>query len=995
MRIKKGRIEQIIYKFLLIFIIVVDVTILIFLYLSLFSKTGTVKASELIDCINCNTCESDGFPISSNGGNACGNCHARGDACSLDECCADFGECCGSSCSCTPDSCSVSCDHPNASGYRRHAEIQNDFVRDCSDPCNPNEYYCSCTNYTNSAPSCSISLPLTITYDAQSYILGSITNHQSSYHQATLHISDNDESDKHKIVSVNISSNCLQVKNLNNSSLVNSIINPNNRSYKFKIRPLGALDGVTPNLTNDNKCHVTLTIHIKDLVGDSGDSSDYTSCSASTTVIYPPPRLTQIKIIDNNPQSFYGNNDYNDGKYHNTKQDNQFILIGSTTEDPYTATINLINAGTATQHLAPIENRFSNYSYKMSDHNYFTIQTTITDLNGNNTLKDSVFNIDLYKNTGVHMMLPLVLDADALYGIDNDGHVHNVSNNANWQACLTQNYNVCVLRDNKQYLDANTIQLTWHVYIKKNTPLQGARYWLYIKNVRDVEGVPLYKNQTNTILHNAIVSLLDSNINVLDKDNNKWSTSNGGNEFLYLDSQPPIIQSANITQSGTDKVKLTVVVKDNNHVDSGFTPSLPNVPIARTYVFAENSRSGKAPGVSNRFLLASDASNKPIEGQDFGNGSNIYAWHCNQDSATQRTCSLNIGGLRGGDHIIYGFCVFDKAGNVNCYDSDQASPLPPLTIGDPWIKTSLGHVYSKGGFGNLPNYSVIQNVSEDPVDFHNLVNPFVATQYASLSTFFVGALETQSNYIRWGYNNNWQVSGFYNLDINFNHSNWSTFLEKVLFDKCDILNNCHVFAVNNKDGLLSALHNTNYAYKIIQVNQNISLDTDLNGDSIVKFVNNNVIILKNNKQLVLYNLEKQHGLSSLTDSLLVIAEDSARVIIDDKPNSGYDNLTDIIQAGFVILDNSRFISLQGVTSNNRDAYKDSNGKFDRSIIHGFLYSQTTPILERDLVLADNKKYPADWFIYDYSIISNLQELLGRRKMQVYNCANIDAPACKQ
>ena len=908
-------------------------------------------------------------------------------------CCVGPGDDCGSSCSCTPDPCSVNCPHPNASGYRRNGHTQTDFVRDCSDPCNPNTYTCSCTNYTNSTPSCSISIPSSITYNAHSYLngAGQIISQKSTPITATLHISDNDERDRHQIVNVSITSNCLEAAKTDGGNLVNTVITPSNRNYQFHIRPLGALDGITPTLSNNNKCNVTLSIRIKDLVGDSGDSSAYRTCSASTTVVYPEPRLLGMQLIDNNPNSIVGQ----DSKEQNNNSVLQFSLVGSTAQDPNTATILLDNAGTPTQTLKPVDQRFTARVYKMSDKAYFSVITRISDNNGNKNIDLTNLRFDL-RDSSNNFRIPLqtlgnfMWDSDTkqflsiyTYGVNSDGSVNRLTN-SEWTQCLNGTYYACV-RGQGYIVDDNTLKIKWDIYPKYNVNanIQGKRYYFYVQKIPDAERVNILKGSTPTVLNNTYLHLLDSNLNVKDKNNNTWSAKN----YLYLDVTPPQLESITFEKLGTDSLRMKIVVNDSNHYDSGYHPSLPNLPIARTYVFAENPRSGQVPGVRNRFLKA--VNGQEIKGQDFGASQNTYGWHLDtsfNNTDNRKSFYLDIKGLLGGDKVQYGFCLYDKAGNANCINSDDSTAFE---IGRNWLKTSLGSVYSYGGFAGLPNYHNITNVLEEPTAFKNIVSPFNSTDYASLSTFLVTAKTTASNNIVWGYNNgNYNDKAFYFLNTTFEQEKWEDFIKGVISQHCKELNSCREFAnINNATSLENILHD-DAQYKVAYVNADITLPDP------VDYKNENIIVLLNGAKLTLYNVYKQGGLNDISNSLLIIATQGSSVIIDDNPNNGYDNKTDVVQAGFLILGNSHFKVLQGLSTGNRDAYKDSNGNFDRLIVHGLLYSQTVPILERDLVFSDNDKYPSEWFIYDTNLLNNLLPVLGRHKIQTFKCGVIDHPLCR-
>ena len=858
------------------------------------------------------------------------------------------------------------------------------YDSDCNAGCrclaDPNGNYCYCpTNTptptpTNHAPTCSIDFPTdggsaTIEYNALTYMDQNGSNIEQTAEERQGHITTHDsDGDTVTITGTSLDKNCLQL---------------NRSGQDFSLRPLGFIDDVAPEVSG-NVCAVHMVVNISD-----GKAS--ASCSKDLTVTYPPPRLNLVNLYDKNNDSAVGF----DSDEANSITTSQFTIIGSTAKDPHSAVIELNNPGTITQTLKPVDQRFSGRVYRLSDRAYFQVALDIVDANGNNNLDLNDFRFSLHKTAGGVFDLPLLVQGSGsfdvashrfltinTYGVRQNGTVQTFSN-ADWTQCLQGTFVACV-RGAGYKKDNNTNRIVWDVYPKYNSNinLQGARYWLYVEDIKDLETIDLLKGGTSSVLHNTSLSLTDSNLNVKDRDNNDWTY----HEFLYLDTTPPLIENVHVTEVDADTIRINVTVNDTNHIDSAYVPSLPSIPLSRTYVFAENERVGHVDGVSNRFLR--DNNNHEIKGQDFGASHNTYGWtEVHSYSSTRKEYSLTVNGVLGGDNIIYGFCAYDKAGNATCINADDSGNVP-INVGRNWLKTSLGHVYSMGGFSNLPDYGIIANTSEDPTAFANFVSPFNATDYASFSNFASVFYNNSSSHIYWGYNGHYNQPAFYIGGVSMSATNWADYLLDLIHKRCQTNNECVIYNDVSSSNTLQQILQNNIAYKVIYIAGNITLP-----DS-VTYTGKNIIIVRNSDRLTLFNVYKQGGLSNITNNLLVISRDNAQVIIDDNPNAGYDSITDVVQAGFLALGNSSFKVVQGLSTGNRDAYKDSNNRYDRLVLQGLVYSQTLPVLERDLVMEDNETYPSEWFIYDPTILDNYLDILGRRKIQTFNCAIVNYPLCE-
>ena len=882
---------------------------------------------------------------------------------------------------------------------------------------------CVCVSHPiNHPPTCTISFPTdglgTVLYDAKEYynINGSAVVKQPTTRTGKINTTDPD-GDTVTVQSLTVDRNCAQLS-LNGTN--------------FALTPQGHATGVSPvDLTSPTKCTVTLTATVT-------DNKDTATCQKQVDIIYPPTYLIRMYIRDLNKYSSlnYENNTANN---YNTKYyPSNFKYTGSTAQDIANYQIQLNNANKPTRTLKDPAHRFKILTYTKSDAAPFEVRLMFYDTNGpiDMNLPYSSRKIWLREISGAGSsnLLPLITIPSYsyvsysggvkrriyiiyTYGVKRDSTIKQY-NEPGWTSCMQDSQVATCINGIITYIKNSSLGyptyavISYRIYPKSNglnsTP--NIRLEPYFKQTKDLEGTTWLKYKTTEALNQTFVSFKDPNVKTYAADGKTWTIA----PYLYIDSTPPEVTKTTITRIDANTINLQVTIKDYQpaYIPRNYWPGFIPNPIFRTYVFATNPDANKnISGVENRFLT--NISNKQLKAQDTSTN-NLYGWNCTTKNTTtgpEKTCNLKIKGLLGQDTLTYGFCVADNAGNARCCDSDNLTAGcslvtgGQLTYGTSWFKTSGGIVYSNGGFSGLPSYSLISGVKEDP--FTNYINPFNATQHASLSTFYIFSKASTSGILR-GYNGHWNSTVISNT--NFANTNWSDYLYNIAKAKCAEMDNCQEITVPSAN-LATALSSTSTQYKLITVNagQNITLPEK------VKVVGKNLVFIKNST-IKLYEIYKQNGINDLNNAVIFIATGNTHIIIDDNKNkdsstdgpngsgvlgSASTKNMDIVQAGFIILDNSTFKDIQGVADGTRDNYKDSNGDFDRLVIQGFLYSQNLPTLERDLGIErgsghiSNEHYPAEWFINDSNLLNLFSDFFGRRKIQTLNCKVVNHPICNQ
>ena len=647
-----------------------------------------------------------------------------------------------------------------------------------------------------------------------------------------------------------------------------------------------------------------------------------------------PPSLNGLTISDENQTSIIPDDGRNAS---DLLESAPFTYVGGIFDDPYK--YSPPGPSSITSYDPNILFAGVPYTYQYSDHNPLQFNFIIKENTGAANITS--YDFQLVDISDSNYAIPLVFNSPYVGVLDPvAGSTQNYSSLSD---CMSDLSTVTCVHKVNENIDSSDNTLL-HVNIL-----------VYLKNgIRNTE----YK--LTSYLANASGASTQADV---DLTTFGWPSSN-----LIVDTVAPLVSMEAYSLPG-DQMRIVITVTDSNLATSP-------IPLFRSYAIAFNSVSG------NRFL--STLNNITVNGTDFENSpfgsSNGYTVTSLGGGTYQ--FAIKLQGLLAGDNVYYGVCVYDRAGNISCRTDN------PKQIGWNWLKTSLGNVYSHGtsagGFVGFPDYREISGILESPVD--SIVSPFNASS-ATISNFVVSSRDPSLSFLQWGYNGYYNVNefGIDNQIIN-NTTNWYNFLHRLADNRCSSLSSCYSVTINNIDPLTlrNASEVLNYPLKLITIDGsstgglNIAIDTIRCRGGVVIFLKNVNLTVKDLRKVVA-NVNDIYN-----NVCLFVADSNSSITIDDDPNEslvGNDNL-DVVEAGFIMTGNS----LLRVKQTPYSSYVDGNGNYDRLIIHGFVYTEdTAPVFERDLGPTDNQTYPAEWIIYDGTILKLLNPLLGTQKIKTFNC----------
>ncbi len=805
---------------------------------------------------------------------------------------------------------------------------------------------------------------------------------------------------------------------------------------------------VEAQLDPNNICHVDITSEVKS-VGPVEDEF-LQQCNHSLSVYYPPTFALTVQLVDRNKESV----EQLDGrKAYKLVQDTIVDWVGGIGDDPLQFLKSPDVDTLAQKGICDLLANDRNYEYRVGDANPFWLKVTLWDENG-----PGDFNIDhqdfyLVNNTsgqeypvnrGTGDTQNQVL---GLYDVGlasshrapaTDGYrTYTVSGSLaeTLRTCIQQGNILCTMRFKVEDVPGSVVRQILQS-LHNGDPAYKA-----------VDGLP------NRILQNPPVakkvylriyqrSLPDGKyfirVRTKDREGAKY-TEDFHNVSFLVDNTLPQLQ-VGLSPYDADVLQFNVSVSDNNKLPTDKGPAF-----FAAYVFVQ-----KRDGTRYFLNIVDPNTMRPtsykVDGTIFGktvvqNGQlkNVapYLRVSSQDGGHTQNIKIYVAGpsgfeLGGGDKIFYGVCAYDVAGNIKCTQDDLCSPPPPEPpggIGNNWIKTSLNNVYSKGGFDGLPDYHQLLSIREYPVAgnnnkvkdlFENYLAPFTSSR-ATLGNFSMVLNTNGFGDIVWGYEGNFFDSvkprfGLVKRQIDVDSRRYS-YMASLAKQRCGVLDSCKIITIDGAQAqdrglgaFMDAVEAQSSTYKVIYVNKaNISLG------GVLKCKNANLIFVENSNitikgQVVKSRVANNNTLSPFADytegCLFVLAEGSGNtIVLDDDPkqsatvmgekwqkSSADTTDTDFMQLGIIA-----FGSQEGqvrVKQTPREQYK-YNGTYDALIVHGFIYSKGTPVFERDLVFADNTRFPSEWIIFDPSLMQLYEPLLGKYKVQTIKCGVNNHPWCNK
>lgn len=457
-----------------------------------------------------------------------------------------------------------------------------------------------------------------------------------------------------------------------------------------------------------------------------------------------------------------------------------------------------------------------------------------------------------------------------------------------------------------------------------------------------------------------------------DWNGSAWDCHGAGKARIKVDYDGPV-GSTFLTEVGSDKYEFNYDEKNMSDPGSGLDGYYGRV--------AEHLPTGELDWA----YLKVKSNDDPVYAYDnFINGRDYRS--------SYDTSDVLIGLVGGGDTVRAALYVYDNAGNSTFLLDSACLSGNCSAVDVGWMKTSLGDVFSQGGYQiQLANTDADSTLEED------LLDTFFDIQGSTLSTFILkkssGEFPTGGYIVgtqkQQGYYQNYNNEVFYS-DISYNDNNNSLLSPNNAAPQSNWFDRLNTMIFQNKERLGDEAQETDISnlvneipgaeFKIMTVNSNVELENE------VSFKQKNIILVDGGTLTI-------HRLTADTedDICLVIVGNNGQVIIDDHNEVGtLSDTIDYVEAGFIVDDGGSF-----VVSEQPDPGTDLR---DRLIIKGFVFSATSnsvaPTFERDLVFEDNEDYPAEWIVYDARFVRDFKALMGDYRYGQYECGLVEAPECE-
>ena len=398
-------------------------------------------------------------------------------------------------------------------------------------------------------------------------------------------------------------------------------------------------------------------------------------------------------------------------------------------------------------------------------------------------------------------------------------------------------------------------------------------------------------------------------------------------------------------------------------------------------------------GVTNRYMYRQETldgeplgerewAKKSSDGTDFDGKNDSLATGAGQ-------ITMNGTGLLAGEEIVTGACVYDRAGNMGCGKSGA-----DYIFLAPWVKTSLGDVYSNKTATDPQAFEEsLPDANDLTANSSRLYAPFV-DQSDTMATGFLmtgttafgisgGRLSGGTNYPL-GFNGNYRTTAVnvFNLLGNVTKLPGLEFerLQAASQKNCEQMNN----TVPNTCVHSTTLSDVSLAmpFKLITAGtQTVTTNlTCVNGNVI--FVNGTLTISAN-------------VLKAPKSACMFVINAGSTLEITDTPSDGRDYVAGVGYPKVDMFEGAVVSSATGVFKVNKGVRGATSKSTDRLEIHGFIFSaDTLPTFKRVLAPVDNRRFPSEWIVYDASMLDVLRPILGTEKTVDLTCGTSNHVLCK-
>ncbi len=444
-----------------------------------------------------------------------------------------------------------------------------------------------------------------------------------------------------------------------------------------------------------------------------------------------------------------------------------------------------------------------------------------------------------------------------------------------------------------------------------------------------------------------------------------------------------------------------------------WTPSASQLDtITATATVTDNVGGSGVSGISNRFIARqATLDGEPIEGRlwakKLSDSTDLDGSQDHDPTFSGGVTTIKGKGLIPEETIIAGLCAYDNAGNMAC--SKNVNDYVFLSS---WIKTSFGDIYSSKSAAppfsqTIPSNTTINAIlnTDNTAKQDAIKSPYTAIYSPFNEQIFTagtGALLTGSTSgagLTGGYIPNGSTTslplGFQNFyrdggtTTKYNGYGVSALTQGNEFERtratailnCDLMNESNQGTCQTSGSIID-MSSSGTKYKILS-SGTTTIDSTICSNVNVIFVSGTVTVKGN-----VTKANPESGcLFVLSNNASLIIEDipsNQRTAAPDGKGSPY---TDRFQAA-VVASSGAQISIK------KAATKAANNSIDRLEITGWIYAaDKTPNFLRSLAPVDNRRYPAEWIIYDATLLDTFRKLLGIEKTVDVICGTSSHVLC--
>jgi hypothetical protein len=458
--------------------------------------------------------------------------------------------------------------------------------------------------------------------------------------------------------------------------------------------------------------------------------------------------------------------------------------------------------------------------------------------------------------------------------------------------------------------------------------------------------------------------------------------ANAQEAHIVFDPMPPTISLSLTNPAGTNVMEADVMLSESS-IGSGIAGKAIRFMVKEDYANPED-----VSGTLS-FLNTSDG------GSGLWNG---LADFVPAASSGNQSADFTGYGLTSESGIAAGICAYDRAGNMCCAKTvaagvTSACPTSGTSgiygYGTSWLQTSLASVYSNNSESGaafamtVPEKSMA--LSALPVGFTqsgSAVSNMVITagsdvginggKDAGSGTYTpLGFALGSSNYYRKSDSN----SAFNVTTVNDStRDTWYSILYAQSTKFCETAGSC-IVSSNLSDTAVDA------PYKIIRLNSAAQYTENIvcKGANVI-FITGKVTV----------SVAGQVTKDSTNSGCLFVVDNESKFIIADSATGKKTGApaVDLFEGNVVVSKGGSFATRQVSTLKTI--------VFDRLEWRGFLYddSGTAPVFGRHLTLDHNKEYPAEWLIFDATVLDTYRMLLGYEKTVDVVCGTSQHILCR-